>query len=89
MDSSQDKSPLARSLVCLWIQFAHVWASGPTDKARLSIGGLQVQCLLVLARQVLAIGADLVYITMGQVIHMAIHMGLHRDPRHFHKLGTL
>lgn len=89
LDSAVDKSTLPRSLIGLWVQFAHVWASGPTDKDRLSIDGLQIQCLLVLTRQVLAIGADLVYLTMGQVIHMAIQMGLHRDPRHFHKMNTL
>ncbi|EXJ57851.1 uncharacterized protein A1O5_12409 [Cladophialophora psammophila CBS 110553] len=89
LESSQDDPIPTRSLVYQWVQSAYNWLSGPTEKGRLSIDGLQVQCLLVLARQVLAIGADLLYITMGHVIRMAIQMGLHRDPRHFHKMTPL
>ncbi|KIW93663.1 uncharacterized protein Z519_06268 [Cladophialophora bantiana CBS 173.52] len=89
LESSYDDLIPTRSLVYQWAQSAYNWLSGPTDKGRLSIDRLQVQCLLVLTRQVLAIGADLLYITMGHVIRMAIQRGLHRDPRHFHKMTPL
>ncbi|OAL19279.1 hypothetical protein AYO22_09823 [Fonsecaea multimorphosa] len=72
-----------------WLYVAQEWLSGPMKKDRISISSLQVQCLLILARQVLAVGGDLVWISMGTVFRTAMQMGLHRDPKHFKRMGVL
>lgn len=69
-----------------WVHEAQTWVSGPVRKDRVSLNGLQVQCLLILARQVLSVGADLLWIAVGTLIRTAMHMGLHRDPTQF---GTM
>ena len=70
-----------------WVYAAQAWLSDPVGKRRLSIIGLQVHCLLVLARQTNLVGADLVWISMGSLVRTAIHMGLHRDPNKYPKLS--
>ncbi|KIW11058.1 hypothetical protein PV08_10357 [Exophiala spinifera] len=72
-----------------WLYAAQEWLSGPMKKNRISIESLQLQCLLILARQALAIGGDIVWISMGTVVRTAMQMGLHRDPKHFKKMGIL
>lgn len=58
------------------------------EKDSLGISGLQVQCLLILARQSLAVGGDLMWIAMGTLLHTAIQLGLHRDLKHFSKMSV-
>lgn len=72
-----------------WVYAAQDWLSSPTGKDRLSISGLQVQCLLILARQTLSIGGDLIWVAMGTLLHTAMQLGLHRDPKHFAKMTVL
>jgi hypothetical protein len=72
-----------------WLYAAQDWLSGPLKKNRITIAGLQVQCLLVMARQALALGGDIVWISMGTVIRTAMQMGLHRDPSKFKRMGVL
>lgn len=80
---------IARTMICQWVSAAQQWVSGPIEKDRLSIDGLQVQCLLVIARQALAIGGDTVWIGIGTLVRTAIQLGLHRDPKHFAKITFL
>ncbi|KIW26575.1 uncharacterized protein PV07_09659 [Cladophialophora immunda] len=72
-----------------WLYAAQEWLSGPLKKSRISIGSLQVQCLLILARQALSVGGDTAWISMGLVVRTAMQMGLHRDPKHFKRMGIL
>ncbi|KAL7919997.1 major facilitator superfamily domain-containing protein [Trichoderma austrokoningii] len=72
-----------------WVHEAQTWVSGSVKKDRISLGGLQVQCLLILARQVLSIGADLVWIAVGTLVRTAMHISLHRDPTHFKTMTVL
>ncbi|KAK7229700.1 hypothetical protein V2G26_001870 [Clonostachys chloroleuca] len=67
-------------LVHHWIYAAETWLAGPLEKDRVSIPGLQVYCLTILARQVFAIGGDTVWMSTGSLIHRAMQLGLHRDP---------
>ena len=60
-----------------WIQIAQTWLSAPLEKDRLTWNGIQIHCLLLLARQVTRLGADLVWISAGSLIRMAMQMGLH------------
>ncbi|KAI0970164.1 hypothetical protein F4678DRAFT_437701 [Xylaria arbuscula] len=71
-----------RGKVQQWIYTAQAWLSGPLEKDRLDVHGLQIHCLATLARQIFSIGGDLVWMSMGSLIHRAMQIGLHRDPRH-------
>ncbi|KAJ3569636.1 hypothetical protein NPX13_g6015 [Xylaria arbuscula] len=72
-----------RRLACQWLHAAQDWLSGPIEKDRLSIDSIQVHCLLILARQVLSVGGDLSWVSMGVLLRTAMQIGLHRDPKHF------
>ncbi|KAH6652057.1 hypothetical protein BKA67DRAFT_345316 [Truncatella angustata] len=78
-----------RVMLYQWVQAAQSWLSGPLKKDRLSIDGLQIYCLTVLARQVFSIGGDLVWMSMGSLIHRAMQIGLHRDPKYLPPMSIL
>ncbi|KAJ3499058.1 hypothetical protein NLG97_g641 [Lecanicillium saksenae] len=66
-----------------WIYAAQAWLAGPLEKDRLDIGGLQVYCLVIIARQIYSVGGDLVWMSLGSLLHRAMQLGLHYDPKHF------
>ncbi|KAK4127166.1 hypothetical protein N657DRAFT_641111 [Parathielavia appendiculata] len=72
-----------------WICAAQTWISGPVEKDRLDITGLQIHCLTMLARQLFAIGGDTVWVSMGSLVHGAMQIGLHRDPKHLPAMPVL
>lgn len=65
-----------------WIYIAQTWLSAPLEKDRLTLKGIQINCLLLLSRQVNRIGADLVWVSAGSLMRMAMQMGLHQDPNY-------
>ncbi|KAK1760290.1 FAD/NAD(P)-binding domain-containing protein [Echria macrotheca] len=77
-----------RRMVDQWVYAAEAWLAVPL-KNRLSIAGLQVHCLTILARQMLAVGGDLVWVSVGSLIHKAMELGLHRDPKHLPSMSVL
>jgi hypothetical protein len=77
------------AMVRQWIYAAQNWLSGLLEKDRLNITGLQVHCLTILARQIFSIGGDLVWMSMGSLVHHAMQIGLHRDPKHLPKASVL
>ncbi|KAJ5547147.1 hypothetical protein N7494_004732 [Penicillium frequentans] len=78
-----------RQKVQQWVHAAQAWLSGPLEKDRLDVSGLQVYCLVILARQIFSIGGDLVWVSMGSVIRMAMQIGLHHDPKHLPEMSLL
>jgi hypothetical protein len=78
-----------RSQAIRWLYSVQSWLASPGEKRRLSISGLQLQCLVLLARQMLDVAGDLVWISVGVVLRTAIQMGLHRDPKKFPKMSAL
>lgn len=78
-----------RGRVHQWIYTAQAWLSGPLEKDRLDVHGLQIHCLAMLARQIFSIGGDLVWMSMGSLIHRAMQIGLHRDPKHLPSMSLL
>lgn len=72
-----------------WVYAAEAWLTGPLEKDRLDIGGLQIYCLSVIARQIFSIGGDLIWISMGSLVHRAMQIGLHREPKHFPSISVL
>ncbi|KAJ4854748.1 fungal specific transcription factor domain-containing protein [Trichoderma breve] len=78
-----------RQMVHQWIYAAETWLSGPLEKDRLNISGLQIHCLVMLARQVFSIGGEFIWVSSGSLIHRAIQIGLHRDPKHLPPMSVL
>ncbi|KAI0126189.1 hypothetical protein BJ170DRAFT_582966 [Xylariales sp. AK1849] len=84
-----DTDAAFRNTVHQGVYAAQSWLSGPLEKDRLAITGLQIHCLTILARQIFSIGGDLVWMSMGSLIHRAMQMGFHRDPRHLPAMSVL
>ena len=78
-----------RHTVNRWVYAAQSWLSGPLEKDRLSISALQIDCLTILARQIFSIGADLVWTSTGTLVHKAMQINLHRDPKHLSGISVL
>lgn len=78
-----------RQKILQWVHAAQAWLSGPLEKDRLDIRGLQVYCLVILARQIFSIGGDLVWVSMGSVVRMAMQIGLHHDPKYLPAMSLL
>ncbi|KFY48463.1 hypothetical protein V495_01277 [Pseudogymnoascus sp. VKM F-4514 (FW-929)] len=72
-----------------WIFAALAWLSSPFEKAKLHISAIQIQCLLIIARQYCSISGDMVWISAGTVLRTAMQMGLHRDPVILPKISVL
>ena len=72
-----------------WIFATQAWLSGPFEKSRLNLSGLQINCLLFLAREIVSIEGDLVSISGGSLLRMALQLGLHRDPSQLPKISPL
>ncbi|KAF2268926.1 hypothetical protein CC78DRAFT_454231 [Lojkania enalia] len=77
------------NMVRQWVYTAQTWLSGPLEKDRLNISGLQIHCLTILAREILSIGGDLVWVSMGSLINSAMQIALHRDPKHLPPMSVL
>ncbi|ELQ34112.1 hypothetical protein OOU_Y34scaffold00795g1, partial [Pyricularia oryzae Y34] len=73
-----------------WLYDAQHWITMPTPtfKARLSLDAMQSMCLLHIARETTGVGADLTWISAGELLRNAIFMGLHRDPDKLSKMPT-
>ena len=78
-----------RDMVHKWIQAAQTWLSGPLKKDRLDVSGLQIHCLLILARQIFCVGADLVWLSAESLLNRATQMGFHRDPKYLPEMPIL
>lgn len=78
-----------RKMALQWIYFTQTWLAGPFQKSRLNIVTLQIQCLLILARLTNPIAGDLIWISTESILHTAMSMGLHRDPKNFPKMSIL
>lgn len=70
-----------------WLHISQTWLSAPVEKDRLTIKGIQIHLLLLLARQINRVGADIVWISAGSLIRMAMQMGLHQDPDHLGEMA--
>ncbi|KAL8369675.1 hypothetical protein RB595_000149 [Gaeumannomyces hyphopodioides] len=71
-----------RSLAMRWLYEALFWLINPMmrDKKKMTLTGLQVQCLIHLCRHTCGPGADTSWVGAGSLLRTAMYMGLHRDP---------
>ncbi|KAI1381309.1 putative C6 transcription factor [Hypoxylon crocopeplum] len=75
-----------RALAMKWVYEAQTWISGPGFKHRLNIQYLQTNLLLLIAREFVDVGPDLVWISAGALLRTAVYMGLHKDPTRLPKM---
>ncbi|RYP22854.1 hypothetical protein DL765_001450 [Monosporascus sp. GIB2] len=76
-----------RTSALQWIHEAKMWFAR-SEQSRLSICGLQILCLLQLARQCTdALHEDLTWISAGSLYQAAICMGLQVDPSRLPKMS--
>lgn len=78
-----------RTLAMRWVYEARHWVLQPSEKSRLNLSGLQVWCLIHLARDVSGVASDLIWVSSGSLLRTAIFIGLHRDPDHLPKMSLL
>lgn len=70
-----------------WIVAVDAWLASTLVSSSIEFNMLQIQCLLLIARQAGANDGDLGWIASGSVIRSAMTMGLHRSPTQFSKIG--
>lgn len=78
--------PQLRVVCAMWIQAAESWLAAPHAKSRLNMAGIQIQILVLLAKQVCNVEGDHVWISAGSLLRTAMYLGLHKDPAHFTKI---
>lgn len=87
---SRDETFSLRNLAVRWVYEARLWLiMQPSEKSRVNLSGLQVRCLLHLARQVCGVSPDLIWCEAGALMRMALYIGLHRDPERLPKMSLL
>ncbi|CAG7557576.1 unnamed protein product [Fusarium equiseti] len=77
-----------RASATQWIYEAQTWISEPEFKSRLGIQFLQTNILLLLAREIVAVSGETMWIGCGALLRTAMSMGLHRDPTHLPQTPT-
>jgi hypothetical protein len=76
----RQEATVLRSSALQWIYVAQTWVSTPFDKYRLTIEGLQIQCLLILAKLTYDVDGDFLRASSGSLLSTAMQIGLHIDP---------
>ncbi|EEU38979.1 uncharacterized protein NECHADRAFT_43226 [Fusarium vanettenii 77-13-4] len=71
-----------------WVHEVQIWLMLPPEKSRMTIAGIQIMCMLVIAKACCAVGQDLTWVSTGSLIRQAMYMGLHRDPKHLGNMSV-
>lgn len=87
--SNEHRTSPLRSAARQWVYAAQQWLSAPLEKSRMNVNGLQIGCLLQLARETVGIGADLLWTSASTLVGAAMQLGYHRDPKHFPGMSIL
>ncbi|RAH85809.1 hypothetical protein BO86DRAFT_445652 [Aspergillus japonicus CBS 114.51] len=83
--ATYDEHFTLRPSAMAWVYEALTWLAKPEYKVHLSMQFLQLNLLVLLAREATGIGGTLTWIPAGSLLRMAMHIGLHRDPNHLPK----
>lgn len=78
--ATYDENFSLRASAVRWVYEALTWISEPEFKSRLGIQYLQIDALLLIARETIGIGRDSIWVSAGELLRRAMIMGLHRDP---------
>ncbi|RMJ10172.1 hypothetical protein CDV36_010224 [Fusarium kuroshium] len=71
-----------------WVHEVQIWLMLPPEKSRMTIAGIQIMCMLIIAKACCAVGQDLTWVSTGSLIRQAMYMGLHRDPKHLGNMSV-
>ncbi|KAE8143657.1 hypothetical protein BDV38DRAFT_266844 [Aspergillus pseudotamarii] len=69
-----------RASAIQWVYEAQTWFSEPVCKSRRSLQYLQINILLLIARELVHVGGDTTWTAAGALLRTAVYWGLHRDP---------
>ncbi|KAE8355869.1 putative C6 transcription factor [Aspergillus coremiiformis] len=69
-----------------WIMAVQSWIASINVSSTIDFNMLQIQCILILARQADATDGDVVWISSGSLIRSAMMIGLHRNPARFPRM---
>jgi hypothetical protein len=72
-----------------WVYEAQSWLMSPAFKSKLGICFLQNNILILLARELVDVGGELIWISAGAVVRSAVYMGLHKDPAQLQTMSVL
>jgi hypothetical protein len=72
-----------------WVYEAQTWLSSPIFKSQLGIQYLQISILLYLARELVDVGSELTWISVGSIYRSAVYIGLHKDPSQLPRMTSL
>ncbi|KAM3521181.1 hypothetical protein MY4038_009132 [Beauveria bassiana] len=84
--SVRDRTEALRATTTRWIYEAHMWLILPPEKGRMTLTGIQIMCLLTLAKMTCGVSSDLTWTMAGSLLRTAMYMGLHRDPSHLSEM---
>ena len=87
IEATETQPPL-KTHAPTWISTAQAWLTGPSERSTMNLGGVQVYCLLVLARQATYICPGPTWISTSSLLSTAMSIGLHRDPGLFKSLSV-
>ncbi|KAI0018891.1 hypothetical protein F4780DRAFT_474900 [Xylariomycetidae sp. FL0641] len=71
-----------------WAYVVQWWLTGPTECEAMGLDGIQVFCLLTLARQAHSLGGT-ASIATDALLKLSFTVGLHLDPRNFTSISPL
>lgn len=87
-ESDEERDRL-RLLAQRWTQSVQRWLTGTHEKLGLTFTGMQIFCLLILARHTTYNCPGMsAWLSESSLLRMAVSMGLHRDPSNFPSLST-
>ncbi|CEJ91922.1 hypothetical protein VHEMI07605 [[Torrubiella] hemipterigena] len=88
-ETSSGRTEDMRIMAMQWVRSADAWLLAASKKDVLSLSGIQLHCLIILSRQILAINTDSVWASVGSLLHKAMQAGLHRDPKQLPQMPLL
>lgn len=87
--SMRDSHFTLRDMAVRWVYEARLWLILPSDKDRISVTGVQVMCLLQIARQAVGVAPGVAWPDVGALLRSAMFAGMHRDPRRLPTMTVL
>lgn len=79
-DFNNPQSPL-RSFATKWVLESQNWISSILDDVDVSLATLQTYCLVLIARQVSALGPNTIWMSTDVLIRIAMRLGVHRPEK--------
>ncbi|KAF2737626.1 hypothetical protein EJ04DRAFT_520928 [Polyplosphaeria fusca] len=78
--SMRDDTFSLRTSASRWVMEGITYASAPALKSKFGIQFLQINLLVLIAREAVDVASEMTWISAGSLLRIAIQMGLHRDP---------